>query len=116
MEDIKEYLNYKLNNKSNKETIKHIKISRIILYYLYIDLFRTKIYDALSNQIDYFDILKNRIIPQKIAQNFLKYGENILKLKKEIKFIWSKIIEINSFSDGYQQDYILYLESILQDE
>ena len=40
----------------------------------------------------------------------------IFKLRKEIKFIWDKIIEINPFSDEYRKDYILYLDSILQDE
>ena len=116
MEDIKEYLNFKINNKSHKESIKHIQIGKVILFYLYIDLFRAKIYDALCNQIDYFDILKNKITTHKMTQDFLKYGENILKLRKEIKFIWDKIIEINPFSDEYRKDYILYLESILQDE
>ena len=56
IEDIKDYLTYKLKNNSQKESIKHVQIGKVILYYLYIDLFRTKIYDAINNQIDYFEV------------------------------------------------------------
>ena len=33
-EDIKHYLIFKLNKKSNKESIKHVQLSSVILYYL----------------------------------------------------------------------------------
>ena len=39
-----------------------------------------------------------------------------MKLRKEIIFIWEKIIKINPFSDEYQKDYELFLKSIIQDE
>ena len=115
-EDIKDYLTYKLKNNSQKESIKHVQIGKVILYYLYIDLFRTKIYDAINNQINYFEVLKSKIITYKITHNFFKIGDNIMKLRKEIIFIWEKIIKINPFSDEYQKDYELFLKSIIQDE
>ena len=77
VEDIKEYLTYKLNS-SNKESIKHVQIGSLILYYLYADLFKMKIYEGLSNQIDYFDILRNNI-------NFFMY--NLFKKERVIKII-----------------------------
>ena len=116
IEDIKDYLTYKLKNNSQKESIKHVQIGKVILYYLYIDLFRTKIYDALNSQINYFEVLKTKIITYKITQDFLNFGDEIIKLRKEIIFIWEKIIKINPFSDEYQKDYILFLESIIKDE
>ena len=90
MEDIKEYLTYQLKKNSKKELIKNVQIGKVILYYLYTDLFRTKIYDALNNQIDYFEILKSKTITYKITHYFLKFADNILKLRKEIIFIWKK--------------------------
>ena len=115
-EDIKEYLIFKINKKSNKENIKHIQIGSVILYYLYIELFKIKIYDATSNQIDYFDLIKNSVTTNKSTENFLKTGESILKSRNQIMAIWSKIIELNPFSDESLKDYKLYLDSILQDE
>ena len=116
IEDIKEYLIYKLNKNSNKESIKHVQIGSVILYYLYIYLFKLKIYDAISNQVEYIDLLKNSITTNKTTENFLKSGKIILKVRKEISTIWEKIIELNPFSDDCQKDYILYLDTILQDD
>ena len=115
-EDIKDYLIFKLNKNSNKESIKHVQISRVILYYLYIDLFKIKIYDGLTNQIDYFDLLKNNTATNKTTENFLKCGESIFKTREEIKSIWDKIIELNPFSDESHRDYMLYLDTIVQDD
>ena len=115
-EDIKEYLIFKINKKSNNENIKHIQIGSVILYYLYIDLFKISIYDATSNQIDYFDLIRNSVTTNKTTENFLKTGESILKSRDQIMAIWYKIIELNPFSDESLKDYKLYLESILQDE
>ena len=114
-EEIKENLIIKLNN-PKKDSIKHVQIGSIILYYLYIDLFKMKIYDAMTNQIDYFDLLENNFATNKTTKIFLKTGEMILKTKKEIMTIWEKLTELNPFSDEIFKDYILYLESILQDE
>ena len=115
-QDIQRHLIFKLKKDSNKESIKHVQIGSVILYYLYTDLFKIKIYDATSNQIDYFDLLKNSITTNKTTENFLKYGETILKYRKQIINIWEKIIELNPFSDEYQKDYMLYLDTIIQDE
>ena len=115
-EDIKEYLIFKLNKNSNKESIKHVQISSVILYNSYTYLFKIKIYDAICNQIEYLDLLKNNVATNKITENFLKNGEIILNLRKEILIIWGKLIELNPFSDEYQKDYLLYLDTIIQDE
>ena len=115
-EDIKEYLILKLNTKSKKESIKHVQFGSIILYNLYINLFKLKIYDAICNQIDYFDLLKNNVTTNKTTDNFLKSGENIFKIRKDIITIWEKIIKLNPFCDDCHTDFILYLETIIQDE
>jgi len=115
-EDIKEHLIFKIKKNSQKETIKHVQIGSVILYYLYTELFKIKIYDATTNQIDYFDLLKNSAATNKTTENFLKTGENVLKSRKEIMSIWQKIIELNPFSDEIQKDYKLYLDAIIQDE
>jgi hypothetical protein len=109
-EDIKKHLIFKIKKNSQKETIKHVQIGSVILYYLYTELFKIKIYDATSNQIDYFDLLKNSGTTNKTTENFLKTGENVLKSRKEIMSIWTKIIELNPFSDEIQKDYKLYLD------
>ena len=114
-EDIKEHLVKKLVN-NNKNSIKHVQIGSIILYYLYLDLFRLKIYDGITNQIDFFDILRNNITTKKSTENLLKTGTNILTIRKEILKIWKQIVEINPFSDESYKDYMLYLDTILQDD
>ena len=115
-EDIKEYLILKLNRKTKKESIKQIQLGSAILYYLYIDLFKLKVYDAICTQIDYFDLLKNSVTTNKTTENILKSGENIFKVRKEIITIWNKIIKLNPFCDDCHGDYLLYLDTILQDE
>ena len=116
MEDIKDYLIFKLTKNKNKESIKHVEIGSVILYYLYIDLFKIKIYDGLNNQIDYFDLLKNASATNKTTETFLNCGANIFKAREEVTTIWNKIIELNPFSDECQKDYMMYLEVIIQDE
>ena len=116
IEDIQDNLIFKLKKNSNKESIRHVQIGSVILYYLYINLFKIKIYDGLCNQIDYFDLLKNSNITNKTTENLLKCGENIFKSHSEIKTIWDKLIELNPFIDEYQKDYILYLDTIVQDD
>ena len=116
IEDIKEHLIIKLTKNSKKESLKHVQIGSVILFYLYIELFRMKIYDATTSQIDYFDLLKSNITTNKTTENFLKSSETILNSRKEIINIWDKIIELNPFSDEYQKDYMLYLDTIIQDD
>ena len=116
MEEIKEYLINKLMKKSFQNSINHVQIGSVILYYQYMDLFKVKIYDGTSNQIDYFELLRNNVTTNKITENFLKIGEDILSLKKEIMKLWEKIIELNPFSNESEKDYMLYLQTILQDD
>ena len=116
MEEIKENLVNKLSKSNNKESIKHVQIGSVILYNIYMDLFKIKIYDAACNQIDYFDILRNTLTTAKTTENFLKISEDILKLRKEILKLWEKLIELNPFSDESERDYMLYLDTILQDD
>ena len=114
-ENIKKFLTYKLKN-LYKQSIKHVQIGSIILYDLYNNLFRIKIYDGTCSQIDYFDLLRNNIAQNKTTENFLKTGKNILKIRSDIIKIWEKIIQLNPFSDETYKDYMLYLDTILQDE
>ena len=116
MEQIKDYLINILNKNTNRLTIKHVEISSVILYYQYVDLFKVKIYDATCSQIEYFDVLKNTITTQKTTENFLKIGEDILSLRKDILNLWEKIISLNPFSNESEKDYMIYLETILQDD
>jgi len=116
MEEIKEYLIGKLNKNSYKISIKHIQFSSAILYNQYIEIFKMKIYDATCSQIEYFDILKNNATTGKATENFLKIGEEILSLKKDILDLWEKIIYLNPFSNESERDYIIYLDNVLQDE
>ena len=116
MEEIKEYLTNILKKNTNKLTIKHVQISSVILFNQYVDLFKMKIYDATCSQIEYFDILKNSAITAKTTENFLKIGEDILTLRKDILNLWEKIISLNPFSDESEKDYMIYLDTILQDD
>jgi hypothetical protein len=75
-----------------------------------------KIYDATCSQIEYFDILKNNSTTGKATENFLKIGEDILSLRKDILDLWGKIILLNPFSTESERDYMIYLDNVLQDE
>ena len=116
MEGIKEYLVNKIDKSNDRTSVKHVQISSVILYNIYIDMFKVKIYDATTNQIDYFEILKSTVTTSKSTQNFLKVGENILKIRNDILTLWNKIVELNPFSDESAKDYMLYLQGILQDD
>ena len=112
-EDIKEFLVYK---KKDYKSIQNIQIGSIILYYLYMDLFKIKIYDAICYQINYFEIIKEHVMKKKTIVKFFKIGNMIFNLRREIMKIWEKITEINPFSDESYRDYKLYLDNILKDE
>ena len=116
MEQIKDYLISKITYSSNKESIKHVEIGSVILYNIYCNLFRLKIYDATSIQIDYFDNFKSTVTTKKSTENFLKNGEDILKLKQKIMIIWSQLTQLNPFNEGAENDYMLYLKAIIQDD
>ena len=117
IEDLMEYFILKLTKKAYiKDTLKNVEIGSVILYNIYLDKLKVKIYDAACNQIDYFDVLRNNTNTQKSTSSFLKFGNSILKIRKEILDIWNKIIDLNPFSDETEKDYMLYLETIIQDE
>ena len=116
MEELKEYLISKITYSSNKESIKHVEIGSVILYNIYCTLFRLKIYDATSIQIEYFDNFKSTVTTKKSTENFLKNGEEILKLKQKILTIWTQLLQLNPFNISTENDYMLYLRIILQDE
>ena len=116
MEAIKEYLVNKISKSTNTESVKHVQIGSVILYNIYNDMFKIKIFEATSNQIEYFDHLKNSVTTSKTTESFLKIGETILKLRNEILTLWNKIVELNPFSDDCEKDYMLYLQLILQDD
>ena len=116
MEGIKEYLVNKIDKSNDRTSVKHVQISSVILYDIYINMFKLKIYDATTSQIDYFDVLKSSVTTAKSTQSFLKQGENILKVRNDILTLWNKIVELNPFSDESAKDYMLYLQGILQDD
>jgi len=116
MEDIKAYMINKLSKSNNKESIKHIQLGSAILYDIYINLFKEKILESATFQIDYFDLLRNNVTTPKNTKNFLIYGEEILNLRKEIIKLWEKIIELNPFNEESYREYTLYLKDILQDD
>ena len=116
MEEIKKYLLNNLTKTKNKLSIRHVQLSSVILYNQYIDLFKMKIYDATCSQIEYFDLLKNSTTTVKTTKNFLKIGEDILNLRKDILGLWDKIILLNPFNNESQKDYMIYIEIILQDD
>ena len=115
MEEIKDYLIKKLTKNTNKISLKNNQISSVILYNQYVELFKIKIYEATCSQIEYFDTLRNSITNSKTTENFLKTAEDILALKKDIINLWEKIILLNPFNNESEKDYIIYLDTILQD-
>ncbi len=116
LEDLKECYTHKiLKNNESKENIKHIEICSAIKFNYYADKLKLKIFDAINNQIDYFDILKNNSYSIKSSKMFLKNGSEIIKTRFEIFNIWENIIKLNPFCDEEENDYLLYLENIIQD-
>lgn len=116
MEEIKEYISSKLSNIDNKGQIKKIQIGSVILYNIYVDLFKQKIINACCQQADYFEFFKNQNISLNATAKFLKVGEDILESRTQIIKLWNKLIEINPFSEEIFINYGIYLSGILQDE
>ena len=96
--------------------VKNSQIGSVILYNIYIDLFKIEIFEATSSQIEYFDQLKNHGTTEKTIKSFLKIGKEILKIRKNILNIWEKLIEINPYNDEAEKTYMLYLRDIRQDD
>ena len=116
LEDIKEYLINKMKKPRKKPSIKSLQFSNVFLYNQLVDLFKIEIYDATCSQIEYFDILKNNITTEKVAENLLKTGESLLDLRKNIISIWDRMIELNPLDSEAERDYMVYLDVIVQDE
>ena len=116
MEEIKDYLVFKITKATDRDSMSHIQISSMILYYIYEDLFKIKIYDAACSQIDYFEHLTNHNIDSKITQNFLRTGDDILLLRKKLLKLWEKIFALHPFCEDAEQYYFLYLKDILKDD
>ena len=116
MEEIKDFLVFKITKATDMDTMSHIQISSMILYYIYSDLFKIKIYDAACSQINYFDHLTNQNTDVKITKNFLKIGDEIILLRKKIMKLWEKIFSLNPFCDDCENNYYIYLQTILQDD
>ena len=119
LEEIKDYLSTKLNstdNNKNKETIKTIQIGSVILYNIYCDNFKRLISQAVNVQSDYFELLKQPQLQEGSTETFLEVGEKVISLRNDILKLWSKIIELNPFSDSIFREFEYYFGSILQDE
>ena len=115
MEKIKKYQMYKLSRTGTKESIKHVELGSVIVYNNYLDLFKLKIYDAACSQIDYFDFLKNNQTNKNLTSSFMETGEKILTLRYEITDLWTKIMKLNPFCEENERDYLLYIDTIIQD-
>ena len=76
-----EFWIYEWNN-TKKKNIKKLEISSVILYNFFVNEFKLNIYEAVNKQNDYFEILKNKISTNKTSKNFIKTGNEIIKLKK----------------------------------
>ena len=115
MEKNKKYQMHKLLQTGKNESINHVELGSVIVYNNYLDTFKLKIYDAACIQIDYFDCLKNNQTNKNLTPTFMQKGEKILFLRKEILELWDKIMKLNPFCEENKKDYLLYLETIIQD-
>ena len=116
VEEIKDLLIIKLNKNSKNIKIKKVQISCAILYNKYVDLFKIKIYEATLTLIDYLDILRNKVATSKTIVNYLRVGQDVLSLRNEVFVLWDKIIFLNPFCIENENNYILFLGSVLQDD
>ena len=116
IQDAKNMIISKLDDLSNLDNINKVQIGSVLLYIKQCEKLKLRIYDATCQQGDYFDILKNNNISDKIVVNFLHIGNIILKYRKEILECWDIIITLNPFNEEIKRDYMLYLENIIQDE
>ena len=116
IEEIKDYLISKMKKKNTQKIkIRNVEISSAILYNQYINIFKIKIYEATCSQIEYFDILRNKIATNKTVDDYLRVGKDVLSIRKETLNLWDKIILLNPFSYESKNDFLLYIDSVLQD-
>ena len=57
----------------------------------------------------------NNINTPKTTEIFLKTGNNILKLRKEIIDLFHKLTKLNPFNEENYNNFLLYAEDIIQD-
>ena len=115
IEEIKDFLITKMKKNTQKLRIRNVQISSAILYNRYADLFKIKIYEATCSQIEYFDILRNKIATTKTIDNYLRVGKDVLSFRQEALNLWDKIISLNPFSYESKNDFLLYIDSVLKD-
>ena len=115
IEEIKDFLISKMKKNTQKLRIRNVQISSAILYNRYADLFKIKIYEATCSQIEYFDILRNKIATTKTIDNYLRVGKDVLSFRQEALNLWDKIISLNPFSYESKNDFLLYIDSVLKD-
>ena len=115
MEEIKDYLINFLENNPKSICIKNIEISNCILFNQYMNLFKIKIYDSICTHIEYYDIFRNKIATKATIDNYLRVGEEVLCLRKDVLILWDKILLLNPFCDESKDDFLLYSNSIIQD-
>ena len=116
IEDAKTMIISKLYDISNVDNINKVQIGSVLLYIKESEKLKLRIYDAVCQQVDYFDILKNNNMNDRIVSNFLNIGNTIIRYRKEIMECWNIIITLNPFNEDIKRDYMLYLENIIQDE
>ena len=115
-ENIKNILVQKLHKNKDYDNIKYVEISSVLIYDKLTENFKLKISDAISNQIDYLDIIKNQNPNTNSTKNLISIGNKIIHLRQEILQLWKKIIKLNPFSDDIYNDYLLYIDIIIQDQ
>ena len=102
--------------KTNSNILKHTEYSTVILYNLYRFLFKIKITDAITCQIEYFDNIQNMANAFKNIPNLIEIGKNIIKIRNQIKSIINKILVLNPNNVQICTDYLLYISNILKDD
>ena len=114
-ENIKNIMYQKLQKNKDYDNIKYVEISSVLVYDKLSENFKLKISDAISNQIDYLDIIRNQNVNNS-TKNLISLGNKIIRLRKDIIQLWKNLIKLNPFSDEIYNDFLLYIDMIIQDE
>ena len=115
-ENIKDYLVEITESNNKKLSPKNVQFSTVILYYLYQNLLKIKITEITEVYINYYVYFKNFTFGSKSSLGFLKEGEKIIKMRKDIKGIWDKILILNPFCPEIRKEYLHYIKEILNDD
>ena len=115
-ENIKDYLVEITESYNKKLSPKNVQFSSVILYYLYQNLLKIKITEITENYINYYEYFKNYTFGSKSSLGFLKEGEKIIKIRRDIKGIWDKILILNPFCPEVRKEYLYYIKEILNDD